>query len=178
MAYSVLHGPPAMDAFHEWAPATGTAPPVINDTNTEQPEFPRIVLERPPAGWRSLPELTDNRAPRTFSAGEITYPSRRLGKTLVYECTLQCNDDREDFLLEQNAIVQGFADQDDEGVMTVTPWPVPGGVVWTYSARVLDLQFDPEWTLDGEREIVYSWGFVLTLRLSEPLYYTGGNGYV
>lgn len=175
MAYTAAHGPPLKDALHQWSPATGSAPPVINDTNTEPGEFPRIVLNNC-LGWRSLPELVDNRAPRSFGAGEITYPARRLGKTLPYECTLQ-GTDREAFILMQNQVVQGFSGQDAEGVMTVTPWPVPGGVVWTYSARVLDLQFDPEWKLDGEREIAYEWGFVLTLRMSDARFFTGGTGY-
>jgi hypothetical protein len=178
MAYSVLHGPPMKDATHEWVPATGTPPPVFNDINTD-PEpiiYPAVALDNV-ANWRGLPELVDNRDPRTFGIGEVAYPSRQIGKTLVYECRLQ-GDDREDFILAQNEIVQGFPDQDGEGTMTVTPWTVPGGVVWTFSARVLDLQWDEAWKLDGEREVTYEWGFTLTLRMSDPRFWTGGVGYL
>ena len=176
MAYTAAHGPPALDAFHQWDPATGTTPPVFNDVNEDTLTLPNTRIERI-NNWRGLPELIDNRAGRTFGIGEITYPSRTTGKTLVYECTLLGGTDREAFLLAQNAIVQGFADQDSEGEMTVTPWAAPGGVVWTYQARVLDLQWDPSWTLNGESRIQYEWGFTLTLRMSDPLFYTGGTGY-
>lgn len=171
MAYTVLHGPPALDATHEWAPATAADPPALGDTHKQPMVLPQIVIDRI-TGWRSLPELVDNRAPRTFGAGEVVYPPRTLGKTLVYECRVQA-DDREDLLLLQNDVVVGFGDRGVEGVMTVTPWTAPGGVVWTYSALVTDLQFDPAWKLDGESQITYEWAFTLTLRMSTPYFFTG-----
>lgn len=174
MPYTAAHGPPAKDATHQWTPATGTPPPVLNNTNTDTAVYPRSAIDNI-TNWRGLPELVDNRDARTSGAGEVVYPPRTLGKTIVYECRLQ-GQDRLDFIEAQNGIVQGFADR-DEGVMTVTPWPAPGGVVWTYTARVLDLQFDPAWRLDGESEITYEWGFTITLRISDGLFYTGGTGY-
>lgn len=174
MAYGAQHGPPAKDAFHQWAPAAGSAPPVFNDVNVEDVLYPCIRIDNI-ANWRGRREIIDNRAGRTAGPGEIVYPERRLGKTIVYECHLE-GQDREDFLEEQNAIVQGF-DDGDEGVMTVTPWSVPGGAVWTYTAKVLDLSAPDVWELDGEREVTYRWGFALTLRMSSGLFYTGGTGY-
>jgi hypothetical protein len=175
MAYTSDHGPPLFDATQDWDPASGTAPPTLNDTNTEPPAFPRIVIDKC-TGWRSLPDREDRRAPRTVGVGEVKYPARETGKTLVYECRVEALA-REDLTLTQNALLQGFADT-DEGVMTVTPWAVPGGVVWTFSAAVTALEFDPSWTLSGESgSVTYEWAFVLTLRMSDPLFYTGGTGY-
>lgn len=176
MAYDVSHGPPMLDATHAWDPATATAPPTLGDTQKEPMELPQVVIDGI-TGWRSLPELVDNRAPRTFGVGEVVYPPRTLGKTLVYECRLQA-DDRLELLEDQNAIVIGFGDRSAEGEMTVTPWAAPGGVAWTYTALVTDLQFDPKWTLDGESQITYEWPFVLTLRMSDPRFYTSGTGYL
>jgi hypothetical protein len=175
MAYTEAHGPPALDAFHQWTPAAGVAPPVLNDTQTEPAVFPRTRILRI-NNWRGLPDVPDNSAPRTTGIGSILYPTRPVDKTIVYENVLE-GQDRQDFLLEQNAIVQGFSDTSNAGTMTVTPWPYPGGVVWTFSARVMSLQFDPEWVLDGEREITYTWGYTITLKMPDPRFYTGGTGY-
>lgn len=176
MAYTASHGPPALDATHQWDPPTTSNPPVLGDTHTEPIDLPQTQILGI-TGWRDLPEMVDNRAARTFGVGEVVYPPRYLGKTLVYECELQ-SDDREDLLGTQNGIVAGFGDRDTEGVMTVTPWPAPGGVVWTFSALVTDLKFDAAWKLDGQSIIRYRWGFTLTLRMSDPKFYTGGTGYL
>lgn len=178
MAYTAAHGPPALDATHQWANASGlSAPPVLGDSHREPQIYPQIVIDRIP-GWRRLPDITDNRAGRTYGVGEIPYPSRMGGKTIVYECRLETVT-REDCLAYQHAIINGFgAATDDEGVMTVTPWPVPGGVVWTYAARVLDADFTEEWTLRGNHIATYEWPFTLTLRMSDPKFYTGGVGYL
>jgi hypothetical protein len=175
MAYTASHGPPSLDATHQWAPAAGTAPPVLNDVNTDVQEYPRTRILNI-ANWRGRREIAHNSAPRTFGAGEIFYPERRLGKTLVYECVLEGDTDREAFKLEQNAILLGF-DDGDEGAMTVTPWTYPGGVVWTYSAKVLDLTDSTNWELDGASQMTFVWPFTLTLRMADGLFYTGGVGY-
>lgn len=176
MAYGISHGPPALDATHQWAPATGTAPPVLNDTGTSTLVLPRVAVDRI-QNWRGRREFVDKRDPRTFGAGEVVYPGRTLGKTIAYEGRVQGGaDGREAFIAKQNAMVVGFADTSG-GVMTVTPWPSPGGIVWTFTAVVLDLQFDPSWALDGESQITYEWGFALTLRIADGLFYTGGTGY-
>lgn len=182
MAYTAAHGPPALDAVHTWAPPTATAPPALGDTQREPIVLPQIQVLRI-TGLRGLPEFVDNRVARTLGMGEIPLPSRTTGRTLVYECEVQTGPDdltgvaREDLLAAQNALIVGFGDRDTEGVMTITPWAAPGGVVWTYSARATDLQFDPEWKLDAQTVIAYRWGFSLTLRMSDPLFYTGGVGY-
>lgn len=177
MAYSALHGPPALDATHQWANASGLgAPPVLGDSHNVPQSYPHAVIDRI-NNWRGLNEIVDNRAPRTFGDGEITYPVRELGKTIVYECRLEAVT-REDLLQWQTAILNGFGQStDDEGEMTVTPWPVPGGVVWTYQARVTSLEFASEWTLRGNHVATFEWPFTITLRMSDALFYTGGVGY-
>jgi hypothetical protein len=171
MPYADIHGPPALDATHQWAPPVTSSPPVLNDVRREPIVLPQIEIIGI-TGWRDTPEMVDNRAPKTVGIGEVLYPPRFLGKTLVYECELQ-SDDRLDLLATQMSLVVGFGDRDSEGVMTVTPWPAPGGVVWTYSALVTDVKFDPTWKIDGESQITYRWGFSLTLRMSDPHFYTG-----
>lgn len=176
--YTVAHGPPWRDATLAWQPATAEAPPVLNDVGYEPRRLPQIALDKN-TGWRDLPEMVDSREGRTYGIGEVAYPPRYLGKTLVPEGRIEA-DDRLDLLELQNAMVQGFGDRDVEGTMTVTPWPPFGGtgedlVVWTFKALVLDLKFDADWTLsDG----FYEWGFVLTLRMSDPHFYVGETGYL
>ena len=175
MAYTASHGPPLLDATHQWNPAAAADPPLLNDINTEPIDLPQIAVLAC-TGWRDAPEIVDNRAPRTFGVGEVVYPARVLGKTLVYECEIQ-SDDRLDMMTLQMGVVIGFGDRSAQGVMTVTPWPAPGGVAWTYTALVTDVKFDPAWKLDGESQITYRWGFTITLRMADPLFYTGGTGY-
>lgn len=174
MPFDVSHGPPPYAvAFHDWAPATGTAPPTLNDVNATPRVYPEIAVERV-TGWRGGTETIDNRAPRTFLPGEIPYPARYLGKTRIYEGVVRAWDPFE-LVLVQNEMVIGFADQDGEGVMSVTPWPAYAAdpaIVWTFAARVLAFDFDPEWALiDGG--VIYEWKYMLTLRLSDRLFYTG-----
>ncbi len=172
MAYSVLHGPPALDALHQWAPATGAAPPVLNDVNESTLSLPATRIARI-VNWRGRPEIVNNSAPKTFDVGEIFYPERRMGKTLVYECRLE-GSDRQAWLLAQNAIVQGFTDG-GLATMTVTPWASPGGVAWTYTAKVLDLAEAENWELDGLAPVAYVWPFALTLRMNTALFHSGAT---
>lgn len=178
MPYSDIHGPPALDATHQWDPPITSNPPVLNDVRREPMVLPQIEVLRIP-GWRDLPEMVDNRAPKTVGIGDVVYPPRFLGKPLVYECEMQAGPDdltgaaRESLLAMQMSLIVGFGDRDSEGAMTVTPWTAIGGVVWTYSALVTDLKFDPEWKLDANDVIAYRWGFTLSLRMSDPHFYVG-----
>jgi hypothetical protein len=182
MAYTAAHGPPLKDATHQWDPPTVSNPPVLNDVNESTLALPQVEILRC-TGWRDAPEMVDNRAPRTFGSGEVVYPPRFLGKTIVYECELQAGPDdttgaaRESLLATQMSLVVGFGDRATPGVMTVTPWAHPGGVAWTYTALVTDMKWDAEWKLAGEDPISYRWGFTITLRMADPLFYTGGVGY-
>lgn len=171
MPYDASHGPPALDATHQWDPPVTSNPPVLGDTHREPMVLPQIEVIGI-NGWRDLPEMVDNRAPRTVGVGEVVYPPRFVGKPLVYELEMQA-DDRLELLAMQMSLIVGFGDRDSEGVMTVTPWASPGGVPWTYSALVTDLKFDPAWKLDGESQIQYRWGFTLSLRMSDPHFYVG-----
>lgn len=178
MAYVAADGPPDLDATHAWAPATGSAPPTINDQGgTDPPTFPWIKIVKPISGWRALPESDDNRAPRTAGPGEITYPGEKLGKTVVYECEIRAKT-RQSAMSTMTALLNGYGDTDGEGTMTVTPYASVGGVVWTYEARVLSLVPDVEFGYSPHRAWQWAWGFQLNLRMSDPLFYTGGTGYL
>lgn len=176
MAYVAADGPPDIDATHAWAPAAGTAPPTLNARATDPATLPWIKVDGI-AGWRSLAESEDNRDKRTYGDGEIPYTSRKLGKTIVYECRVLAKT-RETVRNKLSLTLAGFARSTDaEGVMTVTPYAVPGGVVWTYSARVIDMQADRSFSYDSNRRANFQWGFTISLRMSDPLFYTGGVGY-
>lgn len=171
--FTVAHGPPPYAvAFQDWAPATGTAPPTLHDVRAEPRAYPEIEIERV-TGWRGGTEIIDNRAGRTFGPGDIAYPARYLGKMRVYEGKVVAKDPFS-LVLVQNEMVVGFADQDGEGTMTVTPWPAYADVtpvVWTFTARVIAFDFDPEWTI-GDNEML-EWRWVLSLRSSDVKFYTG-----
>ncbi len=173
MAYNASHGPPCFDAYHDWAPAGDASdPPTLNDVRDEPRVYPEIAIAKV-TPWRSMPEIVDNRAPRTVGRGEIPYPIRELGLTRVYEGSI-VTPDREELMETMSSMMAGFPQEDGEGTMTVTPWPSVAGeepTVWAFTARVLMLTFDPEWILDGDAG-TYEWKWVLTLRLSDARFYT------
>lgn len=177
MPYTVASGPPDVDATHAWDPAgAAAAPPVMNDQGgVWPPVLPRIKV-KPITGWRALAESEDNRAARTKGHGEVPYPSRKLGKTLVYECEIRAATiiSVRDTM---NAVTVGFENKDAEGVMTVTPWAYIGGPTWTFSARVIDMTPDPSFSYFERRLAPFRWGFSLSLRMSDPLFYTAGVGH-
>ena len=176
MVYGTQHGASWYDSKHQWDPATATAPPVLNDVNKEPRVLPQTVVDGV-TGWYDLADFIDNREGRTYGKGEIQYPPRVTGKTLVYECHIEAAS-RLDFHAIITATQVGFGDREVEGAMTVTPWLPFGGatpVVWTYYALVTALAFDraPKLQEDG---ITYQWGYVLTLRMSDATFYPSGGG--
>lgn len=178
MAYVATDGPPDIDAKHAWAPLAGTAPPTLNVSGTggAPPVLPWVKVLAID-GWRDMPETVDNRAGRTFGIGEVPYPARILGKTLVYQCEVRAVS-RESVRTALSAVLRGFyASASDEGTMTVTPFTVPGGVVWTYKARTLAVDADSTLTLASGVWGPYRWGLTISLRMADPLFYTGGVGY-
>jgi hypothetical protein len=177
LTYVAADGPPDIDAVHQWAPATGTAPPALHAPTTDPlPTLPWIKVTAID-GWRDLPEIVDNRAPRTFGVGEVAYPARVLGKTLVYQCEIRAAS-RETVRNKLSLCLAGFGTDLNEGVMTVTPYTAPGGVVFTYTARVIALDADSAWTPNLGSYAPYRWGFTLSLRMSDPKFYTSGTGYL
>jgi hypothetical protein len=179
-AYDVTYGPPDLDATHLWTPASGPTVTLGYEMPLTSgrlvPPSSRIRIEQI-TGWRALPEAEDNRQPRTFGDGEITYPGKLLGKTLVYEGHALSVDWAGLKPLAQSMML-AFANMSDEGVMTVTPFEFIGGVVWTYSARVTGLTFDPKPEYLGTVHDALQWGFQLTLRMSDPHFYNDGDPYV
>ena len=169
MPYTAADGPPSHDATHAWSPATGPAPPTLNDQTVN----PRIVfgVEGGITGWRVLPEADDNREARTTTDGEIPYPGKKLGKTIVYEMTVY-GDTLQAVSAVQTSMLNGYGDMSGLGTMTVTPYPHIGGVTWQFQARVLSLDFDnrPEWRKELAQP--WRWGFALSLRMMNPFFYT------
>jgi hypothetical protein len=184
MAYTSVSGPPDVDASHAWAPATGLAPPVINDWTSDPPGLPYFALEEI-TGWRSGPDADDNREPRTLLPGEIAYPGMLQGRTLVYEGTVAAAT-REALGLVVTGLLNGYADRSGLGTMTVTPFSSVGGVVWQYQARVLDLAFEALTYTDASvhRDLLPVIGAagawrrpcMLTLRMLDPYFYTPALG--
>ena len=180
MAYVAADGPPDIDATHAWAPATGTAPPVLNDQArgaTGPATLPWVRIASID-GWRDLPEIDDRRAPKTVGDGEIDYPSRTLGKTVVYVCQVR-GQTKEQTRGRLSAIIAGYGlSLSAKGTMTVTPYAAVGGPAWTFQARTLAIDSDSAWTYVAGGWGPYRWGFTLSLRMSDPRFYTGGVGYL
>lgn len=177
MAYVAADGPPDLDATHAWDSAGAAAnPPTLNNRASDPATLPWIRVDGI-QGWRSLPESEDNREGRTFGQGEIPLASRKLGKTLVYECTVMAKT-RETLRNLLSLSLAGFGSSLDEGVMTVVPYAAPGGVTWTYSARVIDLQADRAFSYSDKRRAHFQQGFTVSLRMSDPFFYTGGVAFL
>jgi hypothetical protein len=176
MPWLVADGPPMLTATHEWVPYGGGSI-VLNDQATNPPTLPFVRILQI-TGWRSLPESEDNRQPRTFTAGEIVYPSLTNGKTMTYECRVEAATVQTvDSLMTQT--MRAFSDMSNEGGMVVTPYSSFGsGDVWNFNARVISFDPDPIWDYDDQRRAHFYWGFALSLRMSDPHFYTGGVGYL
>lgn len=129
------------------------------------------------AGWRDLPESVDNREPKTYGPGEIVYPSEKLGKTVVYSCEARATT-REEIRAQITGCLRGFGGTLTEGTMTVTPYAAPGGVVWTFMARVLIVDPEDTFSYFERRRAPYRWGFTVALRMSDPFFTTGGVKYL
>lgn len=172
MPYTTDHGVPDIDATHAWTPVTGPTPPVINDHGN-----PWIKLLGAP-GMHDGPESDDNREPRTIQDGEIVYPGFKLGRTFTLNCEAQAENEL-DMRLMLTTARRGFTfNMVDEGLMTVVPYSGVGGPTWTYHARVI--AFDPadDFTWERNRVWKFRWPFAITLRMSDPLYYSSSVGYV
>ncbi len=175
MALTIAHGPVWQRSTHLWAPAVGDAPPILNDRGDTRPATMPWTRIRSIPGWRATPEIEDNRDGRTAGPGEVPYPIRELGKPLVYKCEVQAETE-EDLILTLNEHKLGFSDQNGEGVMTVTPYGV-GEPEWEFSARVIDFSEDENLVWERNSLIPFRQGFLLSLRMSDTLFYTGGIGY-
>lgn len=176
MPYSTTNAPPWIDATLTYTPPTADAPPALNDVNREPRVLPQIRIQGI-AGWYDLPDFIDNREGRTYGSGEVAYPGREIGKTLVPECRIE-SDDRLEFTQIIADLAHGFGDRSGEGVWTITPWAPFADedtpVIWTFSTLVTGLVFDKAPVL-VDNGVTYSWGFVLTLRMSDPRFYVAGT---
>lgn len=171
MTYVAADGPPDVDAKHAWAPATGSAPPVLGNWTADPIDYPFIHV-RQIANWRAAPEADNFSEPKSYGPGEIPLAGEKLGKTLVYELQVKA-DTREELANTITGLLKGFCtDMSGLGTMTVTPWSSIGGVVWQYKARVLGFEPDPvpeylpgvtgPWRREAQ----------LTLRMFDPYFYT------
>lgn len=177
MPYTAADGPPDIDATHSWAPATGAAPPVINDRGADPPTLPWIKLLRID-GWGDFPEVSDNSEPVTYGEGEHAYPNVLLGKTVVYVWEVRART-RISCRSVKEALRQGYAgSMSDAGTMTITPYADPGGVVWTMQGRVQQCLPDPTFSFFERRRAPYRWGGTLSIRMHNPRFYQGATGYL
>lgn len=177
MPYVTLDGPPDIDATHAWVPASGTPPPVINDRVTDPPTLPWVKLLRID-GWGDLPETVDNFEAVTYGEGEVRYPAVTLGKTVVYVWEARAAS-RESVRGTVAALRRGFAlSLDEPGVMTITPYAAPGGVVWTLRGRVTQLTRDPVFTYRPTLRAPFRWGGTLSIHMFDPRFYQGATGYL
>lgn len=178
MAFLVAHGPPPPQVLtHAWAPVTGPTPPILGDKGDVAPAQLPYIKVLNVRGWRNSPEIEDNRDGRTAGPGEYPYPIRTLGKPLVYKAEAWA-ENLWDITSLINACTLGFTtNQSDEGQMTLTPYSGYGGPVWTYGARMIDFDPDEDYTFNRNRVGKFRWGFLLSFRMSDRLFYTGGVGY-
>lgn len=179
MAFVTADGvPPPQVLTHAWAPASGPTPPILGDKgDTVPPTLPFVRIVGGVKGWRSSPEIEDNRDGKTSGPGEFPYPIRVLGKPLVYTCEVWA-ENIWDVTTGLNQCTLGFTtNQDDEGEMTLVPYSGYGGPTWTYAARVIDFDPDEDFTYSAHRFAKFRWGFLLSFRMSDRLFYTGGVGY-
>jgi hypothetical protein len=66
----------------------------------------------------------------------------------------------------------------NEGTMTVTPFAWVGGPTWTFKARCTAFTPDGDFDYLPTLYIPFRHGFQLTLRMSDPRFYTGGSGHL
>lgn len=169
---------PTTHGTHAWAPVTGSAPPVLYDqggSGTAAPNSVEWVKINGIQGWRDLPEIVDNRAPRTFGVGEVLYPPRVLGKTVVYLLEARAANDTAVHELVSD-IVNGFgqdlmAGTTEEGVMTVTPFE--GVTAYTFSGRVIAIDPDDEPKILRGVPLPHRWVLTVSIRMSDPQFYNG-----
>ncbi len=178
MTYVVADGPPDIAATHTWAPAAGTAPPVLNDQGPGAPDEEAWIALLGIDGWRDMPETLPSSDGRSAGEGEIPYPARMLGKTVVYKLQARAPTlEAADGLISR--CLAGFGlSYSVEGEMTVVPFAVIGGPTWTFAARLLLLTPEGRPTLLRGVYNPYRRGFTLSLRMSDPWFYTGGDGYL
>jgi len=176
MTYTVAHGPPDIEAIHQWNNGSPLPPAINNQGNTYPPTLPYVRLDGI-TGWRSLPESDDFRAPRTNADGEVTYPGRLLGKTVVYEGRVMARD-MESLRSTMAGLTRGFGNMSTNGTMTVTPYAWIGGPVWTFTARVLSFDADRDFEWNRALYVPFRHSFQLNLRMADPRFYSGGIGYL
>lgn len=178
MPWVTANGPPPPHVLtHMWTPGSGPSPPVLGDKGDVSPAELPYVKVLSVKGWRSSPEIEDNRDPRTAGEGEFPYPIRVLGKPLVYKCEVWAENIWDVTTLINQCALGFTTNQSDEGVMTLEPYSGYGGTVWTFGARVIDFDPDEEHNHSWHRVGKFRWGFLLSLRMSNRLFYTGGVGY-
>lgn len=156
MAYLDVNGPLGLQGRHHWSGGF-----MLNDMES----MPRVDLDRI-TGLFSLPDVDDLRDPRIGANGEVLYPSFTRGKTVTYEGRLitPTGDRLYSYRWE---MLGAFAEQSDEGTMTMTPHPDWGGGGWAFQARVLGLDIDDEIITDKMTKLPspYQLHFVLSLRM-------------
>ena len=161
-----------VEALHSWIPPGETVPVIslglLRSLSTGAEVWPRYKLNRI-SGLKDLADPQDVRDNKVGADGETTRLSRRRGKTVVYEGTLQARGLRE-MREAESALSQAFADMKTEGKMTVSWHPHNYdfndlGERYFYGKPLTCV------IIDVQERHRYFRPFVLSLRMSESVYY-------
>lgn len=165
MTYSASSGPLGLLGRHLWNGSFA-----MNDLEAGKAGMSFVDLDTI-SGLYSLPELDDLRDPRVGADGEILYPSFTRGKTITYEGRM-ITTSGENLTSYRWSMLQAFAEQSDEGTMTISPHPSWGSGGWTFMARVLALEIDDEIIVDSMQKIPtpYQVHFILSLRMRNNVF--------
>ena len=155
-AYDPAAGPLGLQGRHQWNGGF-----ILNHLEGGLPYADLDTI----TGLFSLPEADDSRDPRIGANGEVVYPTFTRGKTVTYEGRIITVD--ESIYAYRWAMLGAFADQNNEGTMTITPHPSWGGGGWQFQARVLTLDIDDDIIVDAltARPSPFELHFILSLRM-------------
>lgn len=162
MTYTAAAGPLGLQGRHTWNSAF-----TLNDLEYG---LPQAALDKI-TGLFSLPDMTDLRDPEIGTNGEVIYPTFTTGKTITYEGRL-ITADGETLYGYRWEMLQAFADQSNEKIMTITPHPTWGSGGWSYQARCLSLEIDDEYLVTdiNTQPSPYQLHFILGLRMKNNVF--------
>lgn len=153
---NIESGPPGVEVPHQWNSGI-----VLNTLDAR----PRIKVDKI-TGRFSLAESPDVREPKTGRRGEKIYPSYPLGKTEVWEGSVQGRT-LDSVMIATHDLRHAFRDRSSSGIMTIL-----GEQQWIYTARVQQLDADSSHAeYDAARFLPWQVPFVLGLRMDDGRYY-------
>lgn len=163
---------PGIEARHTWQPADGDPFSLGGVDFVARNLWPNYRMQKI-EGRHDKADLEDKRDPATARLGEIARRTLKRGKTEAWTGTVRARS-----LPELRAGVSALAAAftgDDEGEMTIhAPASYPGLPDFTYRARCTAFSAPDEQTRGPDAQETGGWerDFVLTLRLSDPRYFS------